>query len=208
MTETEVLGIFEKFGVLVDGHFLYRSGLHGRKYVNKDAIFPHVEIISRLCARIATEFRDDNIEVVIGPAIGGVIISQWVTFHLNNLVGHPGGVLAVYAEKQPDGTFAIKRGYDKLVNGKRTLVVEDVMTTALSAKGVIDVSRAKGAIVKGLGLLWNRGGITPADVGVAKLYALINRHLETWEPDECPLCRDEVPINSELGKGKEISKSS
>ncbi len=115
--------------------------------------------------------------------------------------------MGVYAEKADDETFVIRRGYDKLVAGKRVLVVEDVLTTGGSAKKVVEAVRAIGGEVIGLGVLCNRGGITPQDVGdVPELFALVNVKLDAWDEEECLRtgpCSKGIPINTDVGKGRE-----
>ncbi len=205
MNEQEVLQVLGKVrAVIADSHIVYTSGKHGTAYVNKDAVYPHTAETSRLCRAIAERFADDNVQVVIAPAIGGVILSQWTAHHLTEINGHE--VLGVYAEKSEGGdTFVIKRGYDKLIAGKNVLVVEDVLTTGGSAKKVVEATRATGGNVVGLGVLCNRGGITPQDVAdVPKLTALVNVQLDAWAEAECPLCEQNIPINTDVGKGLEF----
>jgi orotate phosphoribosyltransferase len=219
MNEQEVLQVLGKVGaVITDSHIVYTSGKHGTAYVNKDAVYPHTAETSRLCRAIAERFADDNVEVVIAPAIGGVILSQWTAHHLSEMSGRE--VFGVYAEKEGveltssgygplppkhEDRFVIKRGYDKLIAGRRILVVEDVLTTGGSAKKVIEATRAIGGTVVGLGVLCNRGGITPQDVAdVPKLIALVNVKLDAWDETICPLCERNVPINTDVGKGREF----
>jgi len=205
MDEQEVLQVLGKVGaVIVDSHIVYTSDKHGTAYVNKDAVYPHTAETSRLCRAIAERFANDNVQVVIAPAIGGVILSQWTAHHLSEFTGHE--VLGVYAEKSEGGyVFVIKRGYDKLIAGKNVLVVEDVLTTGGSAKRVIEATRAIGGNVVGLGVLCNRGGITPQDVAdVPKLTALVNMKLDAWDESTCPLCQKGIPINTDVGKGREF----
>lgn len=234
MNEQEVLQVLGKVGaVITDSHIVYTSGKHGTAYVNKDAVYPHTKEISVLCRAIAEWFADDGVEVVIAPAIGGVILSQWVAHHLWGITGRE--VLGVYAEKAErsifkavveialniltlglftllkgeelvvkEDRFVIKRGYDKIVAGKNVLVVEDVLTTGGSAKKVIEATRVLGGKIIGLGVLCNRGGITPQDVAdPPKLFALVNVKLDAWEEADCPLCAKNVPINTDVGKGRE-----
>ena len=204
MNEQEVLQVLGKVGAVIHGHFVYRSGKHGPEYVNKDAVYPHTAETSRLCRAIAELFASDNVQVVIAPAIGGVILSQWAAHHLTKMNGYE--VFGVYAEKSEGGdTFVINRGYDKLICGKNVLVVEDVLTTGGSAKKVIEATRAKGGNVVGLGVLCNRGGITPQDVAdVPKLISLVNMRLVAWDESDCPLCKQNVPVNTDVGKGREF----
>jgi len=99
MNQQEVLRILRKVGaVIVDSHIVYTSGLHGTAYVNKDAVYPHTKEISDLCRAIAGQFVDDGVEVVIAPAVGGVILSQWTAHHLSELTGRE--VLGIYAERE------------------------------------------------------------------------------------------------------------
>lgn len=204
MNEQEVLQLLGNVGaVITDSHIVYTSGKHGTAYVNKDAIYPHTAQTSRLCRTIAEQFADDGVEVVIAPAIGGVILSQWVAHHLTQIRGCE--VIGVYAEKvEGEDTFVIKRGYDKLITGKNVLVVEDVLTTGGSVKKVVEATRASGGKVVGLGVLCNRGGIVPADVAnPPRLIALVNVKLDAWDEAQCPLCEQNIPINTDVGKGRE-----
>ncbi len=202
--EQMILQVLNKVGaVITNSHIVYTSGKHGSAYVNKDAVYPHTGDTEQLCCCLAVEFLHDNVEVVIAPAIGGVILSQWTAHLLTKMSGRE--VLGVYAEKAESGdSFVIKRGYDKLVAGKNVLVVEDVLTTGGSAKKVIEAVRAIGGNVVGLGVLCNRGGITPQDVAdPPKLVALVNVKLDAWDEAGCPLCAQGVPINTDVGKGRE-----
>ena len=220
MNQMEVMQILSKVGaVITDSHIVYASGKHGEVYVNKDAVYPHTAETSRLCHAIAERFAGDNVEVVIAPAIGGVKLSDRVAEHLSALTTR--SVLSIYAEKQvvsisdPEGLgracyaetgeFAIRRGYDKLVAGRNVLVVEDVLTTGGSAKKVVEATRAKGGNVIGLGVLCNRGGIMPKDVAdVPKLTALVSVKLNAYDEATCPLCAKNIPINTDVGKGRKF----
>lgn len=201
MNEQEVLEVLGKAGaVIVDSHIVYTSGKHGSAYVNKDAVYPRTDDTSRLCRAIAERFKKEDVEVVIAPAVGGVILSTWTAHHLSRFTGRE--VLSAYADKDGDG-FTIKRGYDKLVAGRRILVVEDLLNTGGSVKKVIDVVKRVGGIVVGLGVLCNRGGVTPEDVGgVPRLEALVNVKLDAWDATDCPLCKQGVPINTDVGHGR------
>jgi len=207
MSEQEILKILRKVGaVITNSHIVYTSGKHGSAYVNKDAVYPHTNETSRLCRYIANHFEDSGVEVVIAPAVGGVILSQWTAYHLTGLTGR-GEVLGVYADKiivDGEDVFVIKRGYDKLIDHKHVLVVEDVLTTGGSVKKVINAVRACGGTVAGVGVLCNRGGITPENLGVRILFALTNIHMDAWDEKDCPLCAQNVPINTDVGKGREF----
>ncbi len=205
MKEKEVLKTLERVGaVITNSHIVYTSGKHGTAYINKDAIYPHTKETSDLCLVIARRFADSDVDVVIAPAIGGVILSQWVADHLTKLTGRE--VLSVYAEKTNDGdNFIIKRGYDKLIAEKNVLVVEDVLTTGGSARKVVEATRNIGGKIVGVGVICNRGGITPDDIAdVPELFSLIDVKLDAWNEKECPLCAQCIPINTDIGKGREF----
>lgn len=202
------LDIFKKVkAVITDTHVVYASGKHGNAYINKDAVYPHTKDISSLCEMIAVKFKGAGVEIVAGPTVGGVILSQWVAHYLSGLEGRD--VLAVFAEEEttPDGGKRrfFKRGYDKLISGKKVLVVEDVLTTGGSAKRVVEAVKALGGNVVGCGALVNRGAVKDSDVG-AKISALVNISLDAFDENKCPLCKNGVPLNTEVGKGREWLK--
>ncbi|MFH1841269.1 MAG: phosphoribosyltransferase family protein [Candidatus Nealsonbacteria bacterium] len=205
MEEQEALQILNKVGaVIANSHFVYTHGNHGTTYINKDALYPHNKETSELCRTIAERFAKDNVEVVIAPAIGGVILSQWIAYHLSEITKRK--VFAVYAEKiKSSDELAIKRGYDKIVTGRNVLVVEDVITTGGSIKKALEAVRSINGKVVGLGVLCNRGEITPKDVAnPPKFFALTQIKLDSWSETECPLCAKNVPINTDFGKGREF----
>jgi orotate phosphoribosyltransferase len=191
--------------IIRDSHFVYSSGRHSSVYINKDALYLHTEVIAQLCQRMAQPYDPDSIDVVVGPVLGGIVLSQWVTHFLNVRRSVGEETLAVYAEKEgdgPDKKFLLRRGYDRYIAGKNVLVVEDVLTTGGSARQVIELVRQYGGKVVGLSALCNRGNVQPRDVGDVPISTLVDINLETFTADECPFCRQGVPVNTELGKGK------
>jgi len=207
--EETILRVFKKAGmIIINDHFVYTSGRHGSAYFNKDALYPHAATTFRVCRHLAKSFADDKVETVIAPAMGGIILSQYVAFYLS------GGdekftdpeVFSVYAEKIPgEKEFFIGRGYGEFIAGKRVLVVEDVLTTGASARKVVELARVYGGQVIGLGVLCNRGKVSSQDAGnVPKLVALADIELEAWDEENCPLCQQRIPINVEFGKGREF----
>lgn len=99
MEETSFVDMLRTCGVIItDDHFVYASGKHGDAYVNKDDLYPHIEAVSLFCRSIAEKFVGANVDIVVGPEKGGIILSQWVAYHLGKLEEReiPGG----YAEKE------------------------------------------------------------------------------------------------------------
>jgi orotate phosphoribosyltransferase len=192
--------ILAEVGAVITGsHVVYTSGRHGAAYVNKDAVYPHTARVSELCRLLADGARALRPQVVCGPALGGIILSQWTGHHL--------GARAVYAEKLPAGGLGLRRGYDRLVAGRRVLVVEDVLNTGGSVRDTVSAVRDAGGEVVAVAALCNRGGVTAADLDVPALIALLELSLDSWEAAACPLCRDGVPINTDVGKGREFLAS-
>lgn len=205
MNETEIMQAFAGVGAIIsDSHFVYSSGRHSSVYINKDAVYLHPGVISALCQQMAEPYDADQIDVVVGPVLGGIVLSQWVAYYLNAR-RTSGETLAVYAEKEGDGPgkkFFFGRGYDKHIAGKNVLVVEDVLTTGGSARQVIELVREHGGNVIGLSALCNRGNVQPEDVGGAPISTLIAINLQTYAEEECPFCQQHVPINTTVGKGR------
>jgi orotate phosphoribosyltransferase len=200
MKEVSVMEKIKAVGALLEGHFVYTSGRHGNRYINKDAIYVHPRLTGELCLYLAGRFLAERPQVVVGPAMGGLILSQWVAYQLSELVHSD--AMSVYAEKSADGGFVVKRGYDKIVAGKTVLVVEDVLTTGGSVKKVVEVVRAIGGEVVGVGAICNRGGVTAFDIGAPRLESLVNITLDSWASEECSFCEADIPVSMDVGKGK------
>ena len=207
MEDSAVMKVLSDVGAIItNSHIVYTSGRHGTAYVNKDALYVHPESTSQLCKKMAAPYEKEKIDVVAGPTVGGVILSQWIAYYLNQSKT-TGETLSVYAEEEAKGeekTRIFKRGYDAHIRGKRVLVVEDVVTTGGSARKVIEAVRQLGGNVIGLTLLCNRGGIIPAEVGGVPIQALTNIKMDSYDAAECPMCKQKVPINTNVGKGREF----
>ena len=207
MNEAQALKLLWEIGALKKGHFLLKSGAHSDTYMDKDTVFPDTFIASQIGEQIADRCVAEQlgIDIVVAPAVGAIALAQWVAHHLRLMTGQK--ILAIYAEKQPDGSFAIGRSFGPLIDGKKALVVEDVLTTGGSAQRVVVASQAAGGTVVGAAVLCNRGGVTADALGVPWLAWLttfdkVDAH--TYGAD-CPLCASGVPFNTDLGHGKEAA---
>jgi orotate phosphoribosyltransferase len=205
MKDPQVMQLFADVGAVAsDSHFVYSSGRHSSVYINKDALYVHTAVIATLCERMARPYDAEQIDVVVAPVLGGIVLSQWVSHHLNQR-RTTGETLAIFAEKEgdgPDKKFVFQRGYSKFIPAKNVLVVEDILTTGGSARQVVELVRRYGGNVVGLSVLCNRGNVQPGDVGNVPLHALISVPLETYTAENCPFCQQRIPINTELGKGR------
>lgn len=210
----DVISILKKVGAIyTDDHFVYTSGKHGSVYINKDAVYPHTAETSQIGELFAEQFKNEDIDVVAAPAVGGTILSQWTAYHLSKLKGKE--ILAVYTEKEK-GTMAsaaesehvFRRGYDKLIVGKNVLVIEDLTTTGISVKKVVYAVKATGGNVVAVGVMVNRNpeGVNSDLVG-SPFHALGVLKAEAFDEAVCPLCKKGVPINTKIGHGKKYLES-
>ncbi len=203
----EVVDILEKTGAVVkNSHFVYISGKHAPNYINKDYIFPHISYISRIAEIIAQKYKDQPIDVVAGPSMGGIILSQWTAYHLGLLKNKE--IISVYTEKQPGKDQIFTRGYGVFVKGKNVLVVEDIVTTGGSVKKVINSVDKEGGKVLAACSIVNKDPIhiNPDFIGVPYDYLAIVG-MDIWDEEDCPLCKEGVPINTTLGHGKKFLES-
>ncbi|MEK7571328.1 MAG: phosphoribosyltransferase family protein [Patescibacteria group bacterium] len=187
--------------IYTDGHFVGTSGRHMAVYLNKDALYPHTEAVSQMGALFAEKNKELDIDLVAAPALGGIILCTWTAYHLSQAKGKE--ILGVYTEKTPDKNQIFTRGYDQLVKGKKVLVIEDLTTTGGSVKKVVDSVRAVGGTVVGVCVMVNRDPelVTSESIG-APFTSLAVLKAESWEEKDCPLCKKNIAVNTNVGHGK------
>lgn len=184
MTEEDVLRLFEESKALLKGHFLLTSGLHSDVYFEKFAVLQLPEKTELLAREIARRFENDGVEVVIGPAVGGILLAHEAAKALKTR--------SHFTERE-NGEMTLRRGF-KVAPGERVLVVEDVTTTGGSVREVLDCVRAAGGNVIGVGLLVDRSE-KGMDFGV-KTEALLRAPVTAYRPGECPLCKEGVALTA------------
>jgi len=186
-TREEFLTMFEAAGAIRHGHFELSSGLHSGTYVQCALVLQYPRFAEKLGQALAGLFSDARIEAVVSPALGGVIIGQEVARALpapKDAVG--GGVPAMFVERDASGTMTMRRGF-VLHPDHHVLVVEDVWTTGGSTQEAIHVVEEAGGRVVAAGALIDRsGGKIEFPV---ESNALIELPIESYEPEDCPLCR-------------------
>lgn len=198
----KVVDILKKVGaVITDDHFVYTSGKHGEIYINKDALYPHTAETSEVCRMMAEQFKDKDVEAVVGPALGGIILSQWVAHHLSQMEGKE--IFGVYTEKDETDNQILRRGYDQVIKGKKVLVVEDLTTTGGSVKKVVDTIRLAGAEVVAVCVMVNRDPVNVNETTVgAPFVATDILKAQAFDGADCPFCKANRPINTNIGHGK------
>ncbi|MTI47743.1 orotate phosphoribosyltransferase [Sporosalibacterium faouarense] len=177
MNREEILKVLEDAGVLLKGHFLLTSGRHSERYLQCAQLFKTPEYSKLITKELVKKFENEKIDLVIGPAIGGIILSYEVARQLN--------VRNIFMERE-NGEMTLRRGFN-IERGEKVLVVEDVVTTGGSVKEVIDVIKEKGGEIVGVGSIVDRSS------GNRKfseeLKSVIKFNIETYDTDNCPLCQ-------------------
>jgi len=181
LTPDQYLDLFRKSNALLDGHFMLTSGKHSAQYMQCAQVLQYPDRAAILAEGLAASFRDQGIQTVIGPAMGGILVAHEV--------GKALGVRALFTERE-NGIMRLRRGFT-LTPGERVLVVEDVITTGGSVREVLAVVQEFEANPVGVGILVDRTGGN-VDFGIP-MAALIQLHIQAYEALECPLCAQGIP---------------
>jgi orotate phosphoribosyltransferase len=190
LTEEQVKELFIKTGAIFEGHFLLTSGNHSPLYLEKFQVLQHPAYTAMMGQALAEAFKEDDVQLVVGPATGGILLAHEVGKNLNTR--------AVFTERE-NGKMVLKRGF-AIQSGERVLIVEDIVTTGGSVQEVIDIVREQGGDIVGVGMLVDRSG-GKADFGVPQ-QALLTLTVPTYSPDTCPLCKENVPLTKRGRTGK------
>lgn len=178
LTKEQVLAILKEREAVLEGHFLLTSGRHSDRYVQCAKLFQYADTSEIICKELADKFAGEKIDVVVGPALGGVIMAYEM--------GRQLGVRNIFAERE-NGNMTLRRGF-KVEKGERVLVCEDVVTTGGSVKEVIALLSDMGAEIVGVGSVVDRSN-GKVDFGVP-FHAVLSMEVTSYEEDNCPLCRE------------------
>ncbi len=182
MREEALLKAFEETGALRRGHFELSSGLHSDVYFQAALLLQHPDRAEVLGRALAKLLKPLDPQVVVGPALGGIIIAWEAAREL--------AVRGIFTERK-DGTMSLRRSFE-IKPGERAVVIEDVLTTGKSIRETMEVLRAAGAAIAGVGAIVDRsGGLV--DFGVP-FHALLSLPIEAWEPAKCPECAAGNPV--------------
>ena len=183
MNPNEITQVMEQKGAVLRGHFALSSGRHSDLFVQKFRVLEDPRLAQKFGESIAALFGND-FDVVASPAVGAVVLGFSAAL--------AGNARFIFAERAGED-LAFRRGF-RIEPHERVLVVEDVITTGGSAKEVVDLVRAAGGNVIGVGSLIDRGDpVRPPDLGVA-LKALVKLQVDSWDPSACPLCESGEPV--------------
>jgi orotate phosphoribosyltransferase len=172
-----VLQLLRHTEALLEGHFLLTSGLHSDSYVQCAKVLQYPQHAEALGRWIADAFRHTMVDVVVSPAIGGIVIGQEVARAL--------GARALFGERQQGG-MALRRGFS-IMPQEQVLVVEDVTTTGGSVREIIALVQQHQGTVVGVGTILDRSGGS-IDFAVPQ-HALATLNIINYPPEACPFCR-------------------
>ncbi len=180
VSNVDLTAALHERGALLEGHFRLSSGRHSNRFIQKFRILESPPLVEAVAREIAAHFRDAKPSVVVSAAVGGIVLGYEVARHL--------GTNGIFVEKE-NGVATLRRSF-ALTPQDRVLVVEDVVTTGLSVREVLDVVRAHGAHPVGVGVIVERGA---ADFGV-ETFAILKMPIVSYAPEECPQCAASEPI--------------
>ncbi len=177
LPKDQVLDIFRATKALLEGHFQLTSGLHSPQYFQCARVLQYPKYLHLFAGEIAKHFEYADIEVVISPAIGGIVVGTEV--------GRMMGARTLFAERK-DGVMELRRGFE-LHAGERVLIVEDVVTTGGSVFEVVELVKKANAKLAGVGYIVDR---TNGKVRFeTKHFSVLQMDVVTYQPSECPMCQ-------------------
>lgn len=179
--ENNVVNILKECDALLEGHFLLSSGKHSNRYCQCAKLLQHPDKAAEVLAVVADQVRDLNVDMLVGPAMGGIIVA----YELARQLGKPG----IFTERK-DGEMTLTRGFE-VKPGQRILITEDVVTTGKSSMEVVKVLESFGAEVVGLCCIVDRRA---ADCTIElPVYSACKLEIESFDKEECPLCKENIP---------------
>lgn len=173
-----VMQLFEQSGAVLHGHFILTSGLHSDTYMQCAKLFEHGDIAEALCKKAADKLRKYNADVIVSPAVGAIIFG----YELGKQLGLPN----MFAEREKDGNFALRRGFE-LKAGSKVIIAENVVTTGGSVMEVIELVKSLDAEVVAVAEVVDRSG-GKVDFGVPN-ESLLQIEVKTHKPEDCPMCK-------------------
>lgn len=177
-----VVETLKEVGALLEGHFLLSSGRHSNRYCQCAKLLQHPDKAEKVLSIVKEKLEKDNIEcdLVVGPAMGGVVVA----YELGRQLGKP----AIFTERE-NGEMTLRRGFT-IEKGQRVIITEDVVTTGKSFKEAARVIEEQGGIVVAVICIVDR---TTSKVTDYPMYSSVKLEIESYEPENCPLCKEGIP---------------
>ena len=178
LTQEQALNCYKQTGAILKGHFRLTSGRHSDNYMQSAKLFIDTKQSEIVCKALAEKLAGEKIDLVVSPAVGGILMGYEVARQL--------GVPNIFAERE-NGEMTLRRGFS-VEKGAKVVVVEDVVTTGGSVKEVVKLVQELGAEVVAVASLVDRSN-GAVDFGV-KYVNLISMEVVSYDPEECPLCKE------------------
>lgn len=175
-----LMNLLKDTEALMEGHFLLSSGKHSDGYVQCAKLLMYPDKAEKAIGLIADKLKDIDFDIVVGPAMGGIIVS----YELARQTGKPG----IFVERE-DGKMKLRRGFS-IEKGQKILIAEDVVTTGKSSYEAIKAVEEQGGEVVGIACIVDR-----SDGGIKyPIYSGIKLNINTYDEGNCPLCKQNIPI--------------
>jgi orotate phosphoribosyltransferase len=175
-----VIDQLRESGALLEGHFLLSSGRHSNRYCQCAKLLQYPDKAAKVLSVVVEKLKETPVDMVVGPAMGGIIVAYEI--------GRQLGVPAIFTERE-EGKMTLRRGFEVLAK-QRVLITEDVVTTGKSSLETIDALKQYGVEIVGIACIANR---SKEDIGYP-VFDAIKLDIESWEPDNCPLCKQGIPV--------------
>lgn len=185
MNRSQIIQIFKETGAYKQGHFKLSSGLHSGAYLQCALLLQEPRIAKRLCEVLAQKFITSEPDVVVGPAMGGIIFAYELARALN--------ARSVFTERDADGKMKLRRGFI-VTPQNRVLIAEDVLTTGGSVKEVLSLLKMDGIVPVGIAALVDRS-TQVLDFGGIKHESLLKLKVPAFQEADCPLCQEGLPLD-------------
>lgn len=184
MKHEEMMELLVNTGSYLSGHFKLSSGLHSGAYLQCALLLQNPIIAARVSGALAQKFGDIAPDVVVGPAMGGIILAYEMARAMRSL--------AVFTERDDEGKMTLRRGFE-IPPDSKVLIAEDVLTTGKSIKEVIEVLKKHNVRPAGIACIIDRSSEL-IDFGGIRHESLIKFNIPTFQEKDCPLCKEGVPL--------------
>lgn len=175
-----IIDILKQCEALLEGHFLLSSGKHSNKYCQCAKLLQYPDKAEKVLKVVAEELKALDFDLVVGPAMGGVIVA----YELGRQLGKP----AIFTERE-NGEMCLRRGFE-IKKGQKVIITEDVVTTGKSFKEAAEVIKAHGGEVVAVACVVDRSNGAVVDY---PLYSAVKLNIDSFEKENCPLCKEGVP---------------
>lgn len=194
----DVLKELNRLGAVIqDQHFVYTSGKHGSAYINSDPMFPDASTVAEIADQLIEPYLG-QVDTVVAPATGGIVLAVQAALAFARKNERVAGI---WADKSNGGFVFERAGFIQHVQGRRVLVVEDLLNTGGSVEKTCRLVESTGGQLVGASVVCNRGTATAESLGVPELTTLAEVQMQVFDADACPLCAEGRAIVDDIGHG-------